>query len=43
MYSRLKHEFTFHFIAGWSAPSAIGIAGLGGGFELGAEVCTRRL
>ncbi|XP_046552738.1 SH3 domain-containing YSC84-like protein 1 [Haliotis rubra] len=23
---------------GWSAPSAIGIAGLGGGFEIGAEV-----
>lgn len=22
----------------WSAPSAIGIAGLGGGFEIGAEV-----
>jgi len=22
----------------WSAPSAIGIAGLGGGFEVGAEV-----
>lgn len=24
--------------AGWSAPSAIGIAGLGGGFEIGVEV-----
>lgn len=24
--------------SGWSAPSAIGIAGLGGGFEVGAEV-----
>jgi len=24
----------------WSAPSAIGIAGLGGGFEVGAEVDT---
>ncbi|WAR02747.1 SH3Y1-like protein, partial [Mya arenaria] len=24
--------------SGWSAPSAIGIAGLGGGFEIGAEV-----
>ncbi len=23
---------------GWSAPSAIGIAGLGGGFEIGLEV-----
>lgn len=23
---------------GWSAPSAIGIAGLGGGFEIGVEV-----
>ncbi|KAK1876255.1 SH3 domain containing YSC84-like protein 1 [Dissostichus eleginoides] len=23
----------------WSAPSAIGIAGLGGGFEIGVEVC----
>jgi len=26
------------FFAEWSAPSAIGIAGLGGGFEVGAEV-----
>ena len=25
----------------WSAPSAIGIAGLGGGFEAGAEVTNR--
>jgi len=25
-------------ITEWSAPSAIGIAGLGGGFEVGAEV-----
>ena len=25
-------------LSGWSAPSAIGIAGLGGGLELGAEV-----
>ncbi|KAG7264386.1 hypothetical protein CRUP_022222 [Coryphaenoides rupestris] len=25
-------------IPGWSAPSAIGIAGLGGGFEIGVEV-----
>lgn len=25
--------------SGWSAPSAIGIAGLGGGFEIGVEVC----
>lgn len=24
--------------SGWSAPSAIGIAGLGGGFEIGVEV-----
>ena len=26
------------FLLEWSAPSAIGIAGLGGGFELGIEV-----
>ena len=26
------------WFAEWSAPSAIGIAGLGGGFEVGAEV-----
>lgn len=25
-------------VTGWSAPSAIGIAGLGGGFEIGVEV-----
>ena len=29
--------------AEWSAPSAIGIAGLGGGFEVGAEVNTAYL
>lgn len=27
-----------HVTSGWSAPSAIGIAGLGGGFEIGVEV-----
>jgi len=27
-----------YFVTEWSAPSAIGIAGLGGGFEVGAEV-----
>ncbi|XP_041365917.1 SH3 domain-containing YSC84-like protein 1 [Gigantopelta aegis] len=27
-----------HYEKGWSAPSAIGLAGLGGGFEIGAEV-----
>lgn len=32
----------FH-VAGWSAPTAIGIAGLGGGFEVGAEVCFAQL
>ena len=32
-----KNFVTFLF-TGWSAPSAIGIAGLGGGFEVGAEV-----
>lgn len=26
------------FFSGWSAPSAIGLAGLGGGFEIGMEV-----
>lgn len=26
------------FLSEWSAPSAIGIAGLGGGFEIGIEV-----
>ena len=31
------------FLLGWSAPSAIGIAGLGGGFELGIEVSGRRV
>ena len=25
-------------LSGWSAPSAIGLAGLGGGFEVGMEV-----
>ena len=29
---------TWNIISEWSAPSAIGIAGLGGGFEIGAEV-----
>ena len=28
----------FVVFVGWSAPSAIGIAGLGGGFEIGVEV-----
>jgi lipid-binding SYLF domain-containing protein len=28
----------FIYLSGWSAPSAIGIAGIGGGFEIGAEV-----
>ena len=28
---------------GWSAPSAIGLAGIGGGFEIGAEVNNRYL
>jgi lipid-binding SYLF domain-containing protein len=32
----------FPFFLGWSAPSAIGIAGLGGGFEIGAEVRGRQ-
>jgi len=31
------------WFAEWSAPSAIGIAGLGGGFEVGAEVNTAYL
>lgn len=31
-------EFCTLLITEWSAPSAIGIAGLGGGFEVGAEV-----
>lgn len=26
------------YMTAWSAPSAIGIAGLGGGFEIGIEV-----
>lgn len=30
--------FTVCVCSGWSAPSAIGIAGLGGGFEIGVEV-----
>ena len=25
-------------ISGWSAPSAVGVAGIGGGLEFGAEV-----
>lgn len=28
----------YFIILEWTAPSAIGIAGLGGGFEVGAEV-----
>lgn len=28
----------FDYATGWSAPSAIGLAGLGGGFEIGVEV-----
>ena len=28
------------YIVEWSAPAAIGMAGLGGGFEIGAEVCS---
>ena len=28
----------YHFVSGWSAPSAVGIAGLGGGLDFGAEV-----
>ena len=35
--SQLKCLYLFYDID-WSAPSAIGIAGLGGGFEIGAEV-----
>lgn len=31
------------FLLEWSAPSAIGIAGLGGGFELGIEVSEPRV
>lgn len=30
--------FSAFCYGGWSAPSAIGIAGLGGGFEIGLEV-----
>ena len=33
----MKMPYLFYNID-WSAPSAIGIAGLGGGFEIGAEV-----
>ncbi|GFS24886.1 SH3 domain-containing YSC84-like protein 1 [Elysia marginata] len=29
---------SFDYATGWSAPSAIGLAGLGGGFEIGVEV-----
>ena len=31
-------SYTFCCVSEWSAPSAIGIAGLGGGFEIGCEV-----
>lgn len=34
--ARLKDELDYS--EGWSAPSAIGMAGLGGGFEIGMEV-----
>lgn len=42
-YMMLIHEFMLKIqnillFEGWSAPSALGIAGLGGGFEIGAEV-----
>ncbi|KAK6192052.1 hypothetical protein SNE40_003598 [Patella caerulea] len=33
-----KDDDEIDYSTGWSAPSAIGIAGLGGGFEIGAEV-----
>ena len=36
--SPASDNLTNSFFTGWSAPSAIGIAGLGGGFEIGAEV-----
>ncbi|NXR17156.1 SH3Y1 protein, partial [Cinclus mexicanus] len=32
------HKFILFYMTAWSAPSAIGIAGLGGGFEIGIEV-----
>lgn len=31
-------KFILFYTTAWSAPSAIGIAGLGGGFEIGIEV-----
>lgn len=34
--AKLRDEFDYS--EGWSAPSAIGLAGLGGGFEVGMEV-----
>nr|KAG5689215.1 hypothetical protein BaRGS_014871 [Batillaria attramentaria] len=34
--AKLREEFDYS--EGWSAPSAIGLAGLGGGFEIGMEV-----
>lgn len=36
--SSLMHLHSVCLCSGWSAPSAIGIAGLGGGFEIGVEV-----